>query len=865
MDRTSDNFANAELSEYETPFADTTMREEERSNEPTLYYPEQPSPELESPFATTFETQLEGQKATSPIAADVVNLLADLHSDEFGEHLYEMALELEDGWHSKISNETAMGERFIPFAMQEAAQYFEPVLNETTSMIDRVAQQFAGNNFADFTDSEVERFFETLEFDHSQLSPAQEQFFGSIFRKVKSVVSSGIDLAKKGISAIGKLLPIGYLLDKLKGLIKPLLDKVLKFAIGKLPAALRPYAENLAKRLLNFETSNESVTESNEIPTTGNLEAIQTEFDSQIANLVFSSGEMEAENVVMEYESSSEALQRQNLLYESSGLNLPSLDAARQQFINELRELQPGQSPAPAIERFLPVILALRPVIRIVMSIIGRDKIINYLAGLLAKLVQKYVPQAVAKPLSASIIDIGLTAIGFETNERNNTDLAYEAIANTIQETIQNMEIVNEETLNDHETLTAETLEAFEKAAANNFPSQYLKESKRLTSVHGSWVMMPRSEGRHRYKKFTRTFDVTLDKRIASSLFTFRGVPLANFLNDKLGLDLSKPVNARVHIYEGIVGTKLYMIARGERIPGLGTTGRFGYKQLHPLTVEAASLLLNEPKLGRDFPPQFTTRRHHTAIGQRFFYLEIPGTQLKLISVANTAHRHQRDTTTPVAGRLQIQKSITAVPNSSDIQGVINFTRGQIRINYYFSEQDAKAVAEKLNAKDFAGAFMSVKYSIRTVLLGILTHNIGSKVKIIHEAMPELFMENYSDNQEQFAMGSLGSVIRNSALNPARELIHNIIEKLINKISDVAYQTVINYFKARVNEFIAAQSAPQDGVTIKIIWVNVPGISGLSSVISALRGKLSVSNFAGMLMPKLPAPEVKVVAGKNFD
>ena len=213
-----------------------------------------------------------------------------------------------------------MGERFASFATREATQYFEPLLNETTKMIDRVSDHFAGNNFADVTETEVERFFETLEHDHAQLSPAQEQFFGGLFDKVKSVVKKGIDLAKKGVAAVGKFLPIGPILNRLKGLVKPLLDKVLNFAIGKLPKNLQPYAQTLAKKLLNLEADTEMLPETEDIPTTGSLEAIQTEFDNNIANLVFSPGEMEADSVVMEYESSSDTLQRQNLLYESSGL-----------------------------------------------------------------------------------------------------------------------------------------------------------------------------------------------------------------------------------------------------------------------------------------------------------------------------------------------------------------------------------------------------------------------------------------------------------------------------------------------------------------------------------------------------------------
>ena len=56
----------------------------------------------------------------------------------------------------------------------------------------------------------------------------------------------------------------------------------------------------------------------------------------------------------MEYGNSFEALESTGD-FESEFNGSNSLDAARQQFINELKNLQADESPAPAIERFLPV------------------------------------------------------------------------------------------------------------------------------------------------------------------------------------------------------------------------------------------------------------------------------------------------------------------------------------------------------------------------------------------------------------------------------------------------------------------------------------------------------------------------------
>ncbi len=857
MINSSLNETNVQLEDFDTPFGDATVSQNESVNESPSSYSNNFATNFESPFARTYETIIPGQIPNSPVAGDFVNFLSELYEDEFNENLYDLASEVEDLWNTRISNESAMGDNFIPFATREANNYFSPFYNETIQMIDRVSQRFSGNNFPDTSESEIDDFFQQLEFDHTKFSPAQEQLFGSIFKKIKSVVKTGVNLAKKGVAVVGKLLPINIILGRLKRLIKPLLNKVLKYAIGKLPKNLQPYAQTLAKKFLNLETSGDIITESGDIPATGNFEAIQTELDGHIANLVFSTEDVDSENLIMNYESSSDDLERQND-YETNGVDDSSLNEARNQFISELKELQPGESPAPAIERFLPVaIQALRPLIKMGISIVGRKRVVNFLAGILAKLVSKFVPQNVAKPLSVSIIDTGMRSIGFEIQESDESDLAYEAIANTIQETIQNMDMDNEASLDDQESLMSETLEAFEKAAANNFPAQYLKANLRLTSDTGTWVLMPRSGRRHLYKKYTKIFDSTIDNNIASSITTFRGIPLNKFLKDKLDIDLSTPVKARVHLYEGIGGTKLYLINRFEKIPGLGI--RYGYKQLHPLSVQAASLLLKEPKLGKDFPAEFTTKRFKTAIGQRFYFLEIPGARLKTVSVALRGYRRK----TGLASS-EIQDYTPAVPNSGDVQGTINFVRNEIKLFYYFSEEEARAIVEKLNSNDYSGAFMNIRNGVKNVLHGILISNIGNKIKIVHEAMPEMFLESYDDSQEHFLF-SIGKTIGKYSQSAYKDVVKNLIEKLINRISDRAYYAVINYFKSRANEFKDAQTQPQDGVTLKLTWTNIQGMSNLSTIINAFKSRLSTGNISNLNLPKFPAPEVQVLAGKNFD
>jgi len=849
MDKFGNNGMNAQLAEYETPFADTQpMREEPQ--EQLESYEFSFLHESDSPFKQTYEAADAVSIGLTPELEAYTELLAELNDPEFETTLYNLAAEAEDTYSSKISNETAMGDRYVPYVTQQINQYLDPLAQETERILGRISEHFSGNNLADQTEASIDQLFEQFESEHIPFSPAQEQFFGSIINKVKSVVKTGVNLAKKGISAVGKILPINIILDKLKGMVRPLLEKVLKFAINKLPKNFQPYAQTLAKKLLNLETVSASQSDESSNATSGDLESIQNELDNNIANLVFSSDEAQSEDVVHSYLFSSEAYEREEA-YETGGINFPTVDSARQKFISDLKNLKEGESPLPAIENFIPVILAAKPIIKMAISIIGRPKVINFLAGILAKLVEKYIPQAVARPLAAKIIDVGMAAIGFETYEAEHSDLAYEAIANTIEETIQNMGALNEDLLNDQENLTSVTLDSFESAAVNNFPSTYIKEELRKAKQPGSWVLMPRSGPRHYYKKFTHVFPVTIEPSGASTIISFKGVPLTNYLRDKLGLDPSKPIQARVHLYEAINDTLLSRISRSEKVPGLGQSQPYGWIQFHPLSVNAASILLKDPGLGKDISEDFTKNRHKLAIGQRLYYLEINGARLKLPVIS-----HKKKSGLP--GKTDNGK--VAVPRSTDIQGVINFIRSEIKFNYYFSEEDAKTIVGKLNQNDYMGASINIRNSVRKVLNDLLVKNVSHKVKIIHEALPEMYLDNVKE--ENFApLESLGSI----ALNAGKGILTKIIEKVIERISEPAYNSVLNYFKTRAAEFKQAQSLPDDGVTIKIVWMNIPGMSAIRSVINAIRGNLSIGKITDLSIPNIPVPEVKIAAGKVFN
>ena len=252
--------------------------------------------------------------------------------------------------------------------------------------------------------------------------------------------------------------------------------------------------------------------------------------------------------------------------------------------------------------------------------------------------------------------------------------------------------------------------------------------------------------------------------------------------------------------------------------------------------------------MGRDFCE--CTRWYKTFVGQRFYYLEIQGARIIPAPTITPVNNNGTNTPPPPPRR------------PSDIQGIINFNKAEVRINYFFSEADAITVGSKLQRNDYAGAAISISYAIRNTLNGILLRDVKSKVKVIHEAMPELYLENYEPNAQQFApLAALGGV----AASVGKDLLVKLLEKLVEKFTAYAVKAVENYFRARAGEFLQAQKNNANGVTVKIIWFAIPGMSAIAAVINAVKGNLSVGNLANLALPSLPVPDVRVLPGKQFD
>jgi len=570
--------------ELESPF-----RTEAEVSQAEAFGEAQMSNVLESPFHTGVSEISEAEQESGAFH----ELLAELESEQFDEAVAQLIDEAA-GLHLASGTTWSSAEAAPAMAMGELEAWIEPLRQEAHRMLENMADRLEGEQLDTLRDSELEAVLESMRPDTGVMAPAFENFLGGLFNKAKSLVSGAVRLAKKGIQTVGKVVsaPIRFLLSKLGGVAKAILRGVLNSAIGLLPGPVQPIARGLAKRLLGeAESEAEAEAEAEAGPEPG----LANQFDVTAARLMFAESEAEADGIVGELEAEMER---------PGSPSLSELDDARARLAEQLTQLPPGQAPVAELEQFLPILMAARPIIQLGLRLIGgREKLVGFLADKIAGLIQKFVGADAARALARPLVDVGLSLIGFEAPEHAET-LAGEALAATVEETVDRVLKLPAEAFEDTLRLEAELQEAFAEAASHHIPAEFLRSDLpqlETAGERGVWVLMPRAaRPRYRYKKYSRVFLVPITRQVARAIPTADGGTIETVMLDR-GVT-SWPANAEVHLYEAMPGaTHLGHIAQFE---GEGETPiSEALSDFHPLTPEAAAMLLREPGLGRPLAP----------------------------------------------------------------------------------------------------------------------------------------------------------------------------------------------------------------------------------------------------------------------
>lgn len=795
-----------------TPFLDIasfTVQEVDSAQQPTSS-----TPVSGSPFLSIYELEEYGG-STDPNAEEYVAFLSELYDEEFDEAVFELVNEaagLHDEWSAESS--ATLAEQNLA-SDRSLEQHFEPLAAEIERTLEALAERFGSVEPASISESEIDSFLDEYR-QGADVSPSFENFFGAIKNTFKKVAKKAVGLAKKGIAFAGKF-ALGPVLKKLKALIKPLLRRVLRFAIGKLPKPLQPVARKLAKRLpLLKEVEGESPDSEDE--STREISHIQHEFDQQLADLLFATSEVQQDLEV------SRALAESREPFVNS---LAEFDDARERFISELGQLKEEQDPTPLLENFLP---ALMPVLKLGLKLIGRPKVVNFLAKFLAKLIKRFVGPKYAPPLARAIVDAGMKLVSLEMSPQDEERAAGAAVSATVEDTVRRVAGMPEYVLDNQELLEASALEAFEQAAVANLPQVLSEEMymrrpnlRETKFVRGAWLMHPfRGRRRHRYgyvyKKFCPILHATISPQKARAVESFDGVSLAEFLEEQLGLAPGSDIEADVHIYESLPGTTLPEIVRLEtNTVGLGTDTEAAYGQIHPLTTEAAATLLGEPDLGREDNSREAPDRMTIEPGQRFYYLEIPGAKPK----AKAENR----------GRGKIRR-----PGA--VKVILDFPSRQIRVCIYLSEVKAQRIALKLRQQAHIGAILTLLRAIlNRGLLKSLRRGGRGRLKIIHETV----------SPEQAIGGAL------------RRIPLLVLDRVRSRLQEWLLKGLVELLKERTQQFLTAAEDPKDGVTLVATIADPPGLDALRQALKGRLPSLSALKVSG----GSPAVKFDIVAGHS--
>ena len=741
-------------------------------------------PTVSSPFVSVYESGETENVYEDPAHEAFASIAEQLYDEEFDEALFELYTEtrgLHDE-HLASGMSDSESERVL-------SQQFEQLARESESMIASLATEFETRGAEGLTDNEVESFVDNYT-PTGHLEPAFENFFGRMLKKIGGAVKA---VAGKALQVV-KNLGLGFILGKIKLLIMPMLRRVLEWALGKIPAGLRPIARQLAERLGIVKKTLETEANEGESAASGesvgspvqesagpNATEMQLEFNAQIAEALLAQDEATLNQEVASIRNSSNT---------PAVAAFSDLDHAREQFIQELENLKEGESAEPHIQHFLPAVL---PVLRVAIAILGRPKLVNFIAQYLAPLVAKLIGPQYAPPLSQAIVNAGLRLISLEMSEQEKSGLAASAVAATVEETIRRVASLPEHILDDREMLEGYMLEAFEQSAAANLPAVLSEAVYRQRpgllegGVNAAWILMP-LRGRKRYKRCSRVFKVKITPHMAEELESFENTPMSEYLQDQLGLPEGGEVEAEVHLYETLPGTTAADISRGETLTeGLGASDEATFSQLHPLTEEAASALLGKAGLGRNLA--FGSDIRNLAVGQRLYHLAIP--RGRPLTVLHKSGRHR-------------------VRRLTHLNVTLNGVDGRLKVCMFISETRAQRIAVRLRQQTHAGSLaVGFHRLIRRRLPGILHGRHRRRLRIVAAGVPLM---------SQAILRKLPGIVPRAFIAKVEEwLLHGFAE----------------FLKTQSQKFIAAAEDPADGLTLRFIVEHPQGLKELCQALAS--------------------------------
>lgn len=539
---------------------------------------------LASPFTGASMNQTEAEAGIGELEA----LVGELEDEQFGEAL-EALVDDVAARHLQAMTRWPDAQEAEDAANSEAAARVDSLAGAFDAGLAELETRYADRRVDSISEDEARSVLAEFARDPDS---ASEQLFGGIVKKAFSAAKS---IASGAIKGISRLIPMGPLFAALRKVVPYVLKRVLTLATNRLPASLRGYATQLAAKLGARIGAAEAESEGPGIE-------LAELFDTEYVGLLLAPSDADATELLHEAQYEAEPTREDPVA---------ALDRARETLAHQLANGEPGRPPNEQLEQFIPAVMAVMPLIRTGVRIIGRDRVKKFLATQLATLIQGYVGPQAANALAPHVADSGLRLLSLESE--SSEQLGAEALVSTLEEAITQVMSLPEEALDDPLRLEAEVQEALESAAVHHLPADLLREDLDGYETQGDtgpWVAMPRGTRARRYRRSLRRYDVSITRPQASSV----ELPGSETLEERL-LDAgvsSWPVTGEIQLFEAMVGTHAGHLAAGEG----EDVSTAEFEELSPVN---AALLLGRPALGTR--PGIGTRPGT----RRIFRLVIPG------------------------------------------------------------------------------------------------------------------------------------------------------------------------------------------------------------------------------------------------
>jgi len=732
--------------------------------------------------------------------------LDELRDEGFDEAVAYLAEETEQAVADRFSNESPS---FANERERYADAHLANVRFEAHQYLEGLEAGLQGLNLESLNDEQLDEVLDRLDSQMGELTPAGEAFIGSLIKKAKKAVKVVTSTVKRVGGKIASV-ALGPVLKKLRGLINPLLRRVLSFAIGRLPAALQPAARTLASKFkAEAEAEAEEFSDESSMSPANltDIEALTDSFDEALAEAVTNLADEGFDTESME---GLDQLESENV----ETRQLEALAEARGAMIDRLSAADEDEDLAPAVEQFVPAILG---ALKLGISLIGRPKVVGFLAKYLGQLIQKWVGPQVTGPLSSAIADTGLRLVSLEAESGeaggSRDAAAPVALASVIEDTVRKLAESEDYVFDNEDLMQLAAAEAFSQAVATHFPPRFVRPGlQQAPSLGGTFVTLrPRSV--RRYHKYTRTPDVEVTAQVADAIPTFGGSTLGAVLRAS---GASFPIRARLHIYQAAVGTTLPRMMRVDRRQPGGR--RFGRASAaHPLTPAAAGLLLREPALGIAVPARFMRSRHRIAAGQRFFHLEPTG---------------------PVS-MLALQEAAAPRPAApTRAWTVINLRKARITVGFFLSETESQTIVTAIRAGRGGPALLQALTAAYRTIGG--SGGGRGAVRILREEGEDF--EDFAAKLGKLASGLTGS--------------------LRKRIRAWVLPALASWARTNAEAFARAAAAPEDGVTVRVRLTGVPGLDLLGRV-PGMAGVPGSSTPTMSRIPRgMPSIDITVAPGR---